>query len=851
MLLSFRAAHGHSSRLKGGRIRCLEREREALLKFKDELVDEYGRLASWGTHEDKKECCTWKGVRCHNQTSHVIELDLRGSFDGHLRGNISPWLLEIRHLNYLDLSYNDFNGSRIPKFIGSFGRLQHLDLSDSNLGGHIPHHLGNLSELQFLSVGYNSMLTSTNLDWLSTLRSLSHLDLSHVNLTFATDWLPTMSKLTRLQLLHMSSCHLPPLVDPLPSMINASNFLSDLSLYANSLPSSSVFPWLFNFSSSLINLDVRLNNLQGPIPNAIGNIASLEDLDLHVSSNIFNGTLTERIGSLSKLENLNLRENRFEGVITEAHFFGLSRLNFLQLESNLDISFNFSSGWNPPFQLTFLWLGDCKLGPHFPAWLHTQKQLRYLDISNAEIHDALPDWFWDLSPTLYFFNASHNNIHGILPDLSSKFSTDTTYIDLSSNQFNCLLPSLPLKGSVLDFSNNKFWGSITDLCSVASSWVYLDLSKNLLSGQLPDCFANQMSLKFLNLAYNNFSGKIPLPNNISSLHLQNNNFTGEISASLRNCTSLRFLDLSKNKLTGEIPTWLGDHLSKLVLLNLRSNRFLGTIPLNLCYLPRLQVLDISSNKISGAIPKCLSNLTAMVHQVEFESDQFNYPMDHVEGAELTWKRQENDYIKSVKLMKLIDLSSNTLVGEIPPEITGLASLVALNLSRNNLSGLLPVKIGQLRSLDFLDLSRNHISGGIPDGLSQLDGLGVLDLSYNNLSGKIPFIAHLQTFEASAYVGNSGLCGPPLTKPCPGNESSLDPKFNENEKGIESPEEEDEFITLGFYIAMTLGFIIGFWGVFGTLQLNKSCKSAFFGSMEWLYVKIVVNKNRLQNYFAFL
>ncbi|XP_022888502.1 probable LRR receptor-like serine/threonine-protein kinase At4g36180 [Olea europaea var. sylvestris] len=615
LLISFRAYPGHSLLVKRGRIRCLEREREALLKFKDELVDEYSRLTSWGTHEDKKDCCTWKGVYCQNHTNHVIALDLHGPSDKYgllptasLRGNISPWLLEIRNLNNLDLSYNDFNGSQISKFIGSPGRLQYLNLSFSNFRGHIPHHLGNLSELQRLSVGSNSMLTSSNLNCLSPLHSLGYLDLSYVDLTLATDWLPTMSKLTCLQLLFMSYCHLAPLVDPLPSMVNASNFLSDLSLDGNKHSSSSGFPWLFNFSSSLIYLDISYNNLQGPIPN---------------------------------------------GLQTRATF---------------------------------------------SQWLHTQKELLNLDISNAGIHDPLPDWFWDLSPKLYRFNASHNKIHSVLPDLSSKFST-YMYIDLSDNQFNCLLPSLPLKASVLEFSNNKFWGSITDLCSNASSWEYLDLSNNLLSGQLPDCFANQMSLKFLNLAHNNFSGKIPLPNNISSLHLQNNSFTREIPASLRNCTSLHFLDLSENKLTGEIPTWVGDHLSKLVLLNLRSNQFFGTIPLNLCHLTLLQVLDISFNKISGTIPKCLSNLSAMVQQVEFElyayiqSSRFIY----LEDAEVTWKGKENEYIKSLKLVKLIDLSSNILVGEIPPEITSLVGLVPLNLSRNNQSGLLLVKLGLLQT----------------------------------------------------------------------------------------------------------------------------------------------------------
>ncbi|CAA3001012.1 Hypothetical predicted protein [Olea europaea subsp. europaea] len=177
-------------------IRCIEEEREALLKFKDELIDEYGRLSSWGNEKYKEDCCKWSGVSCDNQTNHIVRLDLRGLLYGEyestapLKGKISIWLLEIHHLKRLDLSFNDFNYSRIPQFIGSLGRLQYLDLFDSNFIGEIPHHLGNLSELKFLSLGSSNdgSLTSTNLDWLSRLHSLSGLIMDSVNLTLATDW---------------------------------------------------------------------------------------------------------------------------------------------------------------------------------------------------------------------------------------------------------------------------------------------------------------------------------------------------------------------------------------------------------------------------------------------------------------------------------------------------------------------------------------------------------------------------------------------------------------------------------------------------------------------------------------
>jgi len=60
-------------------------------------------------------------------------------------------------------------------------------------------------------------------------------------------------------------------------------------------------------------------------------------------------------------------------------------------------------------------------------------------------------------------------------------------------------------------------------------------------------------------------------------------------------------------------------------------------------------------------------------------------------------------------------------------------------------------------------------------------LSHLNLSYNNLSGKIPSGNQLQVLDdqASIYVGNPGLCGPPLTKKCP--ETNLIPAAPEDQK----------------------------------------------------------------------
>ncbi|GAY69477.1 hypothetical protein CUMW_289760, partial [Citrus unshiu] len=175
--------------------------------------------------------------------------------------------------------------------------------------------------------------------------------------------------------------------------------------------------------------------------------------------------------------------------------------------------------------------------------------------------------------------------------------------------------------------------------------------------------------------------------------------------------------------------------------------------------------------------------------------------------------------------------------------------IGLNLSRNNLTGYITPKIGQLQSLDFLDLSRNQFSGGIPSSLSQVNRLSVMDLSHNNLSGKIPTGTQLQSFNASVYDGNPELCGLPLPSKCWDEESAPGPAITKGRDDADTSEDEDQFITLGFFVTLILGFIVGFWGVCGTQLLNNSWKHCFYNFLtvtkDWLYVTAVVNIGKIQ------
>ncbi|KAK8521703.1 hypothetical protein V6N13_021787 [Hibiscus sabdariffa] len=263
--------------------------------------------------------------------------------------------------------------------------------------------------------------------------------------------------------------------------------------------------------------------------------------------------------------------------------------------------------------------------------------------------------------------------------------------------------------------------------------------------------------------------------------------------------------------------------------------------------------------MSGTIPLCLNNLIAMTHlgspQVTIQSEILYVDVDYTGDGNynfnlsgtfddhllVIWKGVEQEYGKTLGLLKVIDLSCNKLSGEIPKEITSLQGLITLNLSRNMLKESIIGEIGQLIALESLDLSANHLSGEIPQSLSGLSFLSVLDLSNNNLSGNIPSSTQLQSFNATSYSENPGLCGAPLRK-CPGDETPNPPNTDNTEN------DEESFKPLCFFTGMTAGFLIGFWGIFGSLLVNRSWRHKYFQmvnkSADWVKLTVELNMGKL-------
>ncbi|PPR83030.1 hypothetical protein GOBAR_AA37685 [Gossypium barbadense] len=639
---------------------CIENERKALLKFKNDLVDPSNRLSS---RVEGGDCCKWLGVVCHNTTGHINQLHLAAplsvpQFDAPvaewetyhpsknnstLRGKINSSLLELKHLSSLDLSNNNFR-SNIPKFLGMLGSLTYLNLSHAQFQGAIPHNLGNLSKLQYLDLG-------------------------------ATDWLKVTFEHPSLLELHLSACNLED--DPSPISVNSTKSLVVLNLSENNF--SSVPMSIFGLHG-LVSIDLSGNSLEGPILDYFRNIPFLEVLDL--SRNSLNSPTPNSLFSLNHLQFLNLSSNEIDQDISEI-LLSLSRCCLDCLES-LDMAHNDLFGHLVDQlghfkNLAHLSLAGNNISGPIPLSIGELSSLKFFDVSENQLNGTFPLCFGQLE-SLETLNLGFNLLEGVVSETHFSNLTRLTTLEASQNRlrfepnsswippFQCRIiklsqwhlgPKFPrwLKFqknlSVLDISEAGNSGPLFELiCNSLREGPMecLAIERNLLSGEIPDCWNHWRGLGYLNLENNNLTGKIP-PSlghlNLLVLNLRNNGMFGELPSTLQLSTSLIMLDLSDNHFSGSVPAGIGDKLSKLEILSLRSNNFdghikrtwksrgatlTGEIPSSFSNLNFLNHFNVSYNNLIGQIPT----------STQLQSfGNLSYMGNHLYGPPLTKNRSTN------------------------------------------------------------------------------------------------------------------------------------------------------------------------------------------------------------------
>ncbi|CAJ1949942.1 unnamed protein product [Sphenostylis stenocarpa] len=721
-----------------------------------------------------------------------------------------------------NLSHTNFFGP-LPESIDNLKQLSKLDLSNCQFRGTLPYSMSNLTQLVHLDLSYNNFtgpIPSFNRSKALVVLSFNH---NHFMGTIPSTHFEGLINLMSIDLGDNS------FDGRVSSSLLRLQSLQHLMLYYNKF--DGVLDEFPNASLSLLEmLDLSGNKFEGPIPMSIFQLKRLRLLQL--SKNKFNGTIQlDMIGRLQNLSSLDLAHNNLLVDASTADASSFPSLKTLWLAScNLRAFPNFLRNKS---SLLYLDLSDNHIEGTIPSWIWKFDNMIILNMS----YNFLTDFegpFQNLSSNLLKLDLHSNRLQGLAPT----FLKNAIYLDYSSNRFSSInfvdigshIPFLYF----LSLSNNSFHGIIHESFCNVSDLRALDLSHNRFTGLIPMCLTRRSStLRLLNLGGNKLSGYISDTFSTSCslrfLDLSGNLVRGNIPKSLANCKKLQVLNLGNNKLIDRFPCFLKS-ISSLKVMILRSNNLHGRIGCsnNIGDWKTLQIVDLAYNNFSGTLPTSLllSWKALMLDEDKGERfghlyfnlyDDFNpvnfitaivdmnselqlklakiiaseppFIIDHIvshifeegvgvrtyeDSVTIVNKGRQLNLVKILIAFTSLDFSSNNFEGPIPKELMNLIALHALNLSQNAFSGSIPSSLGNLKHLESLDLSNNSLGGEIPIELAKLSFLAVMNLSYNHLVGKIPTGTQIQTFEADSFVGNEGLCGPPLSQKCDGEGQKMFP-----------------------------------------------------------------------------
>ena len=253
----------------------------------------------------------WQGVTVDGPEGRVTRLDLAGLG---LNGRIPSDLGRLERLVSLQLRRNRLTG-RIPPELSDLASLEHLSLSYNTLTGDIPPELGKLGNLKTLTLKHNRLTGVVP-------AALGELDLSVLRLS-GNDFDSIPPELTDVADHDLGNMRLStPLPPTSPARFDDRAVLlavketlaGDASNWHPTVP---VGLWrgvtVDGPEGRVIGLDLAGLGLNGRIPPELGDLASLEHLNL--SYNTLTGDIPPELGGLDNLFSLRLAGNDFHGCL--------------------------------------------------------------------------------------------------------------------------------------------------------------------------------------------------------------------------------------------------------------------------------------------------------------------------------------------------------------------------------------------------------------------------------------------------------------------------------------------------------------------------------------------------------
>ncbi|KAF7083552.1 hypothetical protein CFC21_087330 [Triticum aestivum] len=598
---------------------------------------------------------------------------------------------------------------------------------------------------------------------------------------------------------------------------SAKGMVTDVSLASRSLQGH-ISPSLGNLTG-LLRLDLSSNLLSGGLPPELLSSGSIIAID--VSVNRLEGEFQELAPASATpdrpLKVLNISSNLFTGPFPSTTWRVMRNMVVLSASNNSFTGKLPTDMCTSSPSLAVLELSHNQFSGRIWPVLGRCSMLKVLKAGFNNLSGTLPDELFNAT-SLELLSLPRNGLHGTLEGANIIKLSHLATLDLGDNNFNGNIPESVgqlQRLQELHLNDNMMSGELPSTLTNCTNLMTIDLKGNNFSGELAKVnFSKLPSLRILDLMSNTFSGTIPESiyscRNLTALRLSSNKFHGELAEGLRNLTSLSFLSLGNNSLTnitkalkilgssknlttlliahnfmyevmpqddtikgfqnlqvfsinscslsGQIPRWLSK-LTNLGALMLHDNQLTGSIPDWISNLNFLYFLQISNNSLTGEIPTALAQMPMLRSEktgAHLDPRGFQLPIYLGPSLQISMDSA---------FRKVLDLSVNKLVGEIPREIGLLKAIWGLNLSSNLLSGEIPQSICNLTNLQVLDLSINHLSGTIPTALNDLHFLSEFNVSNNELQGPIPTGGQISTFQSSSFDGNPRLCGPLLNRYC--------------------------------------------------------------------------------------